>query len=108
MYVGTTPYGNQPQIYHAPPPPAHGYGVPSVITVNNSASGTPCPFCGSNTENYTERVIGGTAIAWAISLCCLGAGLCFWIPFVTDGCLDVQLKCVRCLNVKANIPAQCC
>ena len=84
-------------------------GGPTVIHVDNdNDDGTPCRFCGTNTTHTTERVVGKVTIAWS---CCLlfttVVGVC--IPcFFCDNCKDVDLKCIKCQQIKNTIPANCC
>ena len=112
------PYGQQPYGqpgYGQPPPPNYGhmpppnYGQqgPTIIHVNNDDDGTPCQFCGGNTDHVCRRTIGCVAIAWG---CCLFyfTGFLCCLPCCIDGCKDVELVCIKCQNVKNTIPANCC
>ena len=106
------PYGQpaygQPGYGQPPPPPVYGNQGPTVIHINNDDNdGTPCQFCGGNTEHITRRKVGCVAIAWG---CCLlyFTGILCCLPCFIDGCKDVELICVKCQNVKNTIPANCC
>ena len=112
------PYGQQPYGqpgYGQPPPPNYGhmpppnYGQqgPTIIHVNNDDDGTPCQFCGGNTDHVCRRTIGCVAIAWGCCLFYFTGFLCF-LPCCIDGCKDVELVCIKCQNVKNTIPANCC
>lgn len=106
-------YGQQPPPYGQPgygqpPPPQYGQQGPTVIHINNDDNdGTPCQFCGGNTNHITRRKVGCVAIAWG---CCLlyFTGILCCLPCCIDGCKDVELICVKCQNVKNTIPANCC
>lgn len=92
--------------YGAPPPPAYGYGAPqggpTVIHINNDDDGTPCQFCGTNTNHITRRKVGCVAIAWGICLLWTTGILCC-LPCFIDGCKDVEMVCIKCQNVKGTI-----
>ena len=92
---GQQPYGQQPGYVQQPgygQPPQYGnYGQqgPTVIHINNDDDdGTPCPFCGGNTNHICRRKVGCVAIAWG---CCLFyfTGFLCCIPCCIDGCKDV-------------------
>lgn len=92
--------------YGAPGYGAPGYGAPqggpTVIQINNDDNdGTPCQYCGTNTNHTTRRKVGCVTIAW--SLCLLGTGVLWCIPCFVDGCKDVELICIKCQNVKGTI-----
>lgn len=89
------PYG-QPG-YGQPPPPNYGQPAyyppqqqgPTVIHINNDDNdGTPCMFCGTDTNHITRRTVGCVAIAWG---CCLFyfTGFLCCLPCCIDGCKDV-------------------
>ena len=120
-------YPQQPG-YGAPPPPqygapgygAPGYGAPgygypppqqagpTVIHINNDDNdGTPCQFCGTNTNHTCRRKVGCVAIAWGVCLFWFTGILCC-LPCCIDGCKDVEMVCIRCQNVKGTIEANCC
>ena len=115
LMYGQPGYGQPPPMYGQQP----GYGMqqpgygapqqPTVIMVNNDNDndGTPCKYCGTNTEHITRRKVGCVAIAWG---CCLlyFTGVLCCLPCCIDGCKDVELICVKCQNVKNVIPANCC
>lgn len=99
-------YGQPPPPAYYPPPQQQG---PTVITIANNGGddGTPCQFCGKNTDHITRRTVGCTAIAWG---CCLFyfTGILCCLPCFMDGCKDIELVCIKCQNVKSEIPASCC
>ena len=104
MYGQPPPAYGQPAYgqpgYGQPPPPNYGYGQPpppnygqptgpTVIHINNDDDdGTPCQFCGGNTNHITRRTVGCVAIAWG---CCLlyTTGILCCLPCFIDGCKDV-------------------
>ena len=110
---GQQTYGQQPGFgqsqlnYGQMPPPNYGQQGPTIIHVNNDDDGTPCQFCGGNTDHVCRRTIGCVAIAWG---CCLFyfTGFLCCLPCCIDGCKDVELVCIKCQNVKNTIPANCC
>ena len=99
------PYG---QPGYGMPPPGYGQQGPTVIHINNDDDdGTPCQYCGTNTNHITRRKVGCVAIAWGFCLLWATGILCC-LPCCMDGCKDVELVCVKCQNVKNVIPANCC
>eukprot|EP00919_Chromeraceae_sp_WS-2016_P052641 GHVR01124965.1.p1 GENE.GHVR01124965.1~~GHVR01124965.1.p1 ORF type:complete len:122 (+),score=14.47 GHVR01124965.1:389-754(+) len=93
------------QQQYMPPPIQQG---PTVIHVaGNNDSGTPCPFCGTDTDHIPRKKIGCVTIAWA---CCLFyfTGFLCCIPCCMDGCKDTELVCIKCHQPKMTIQANCC
>ena len=88
-------YGGQPG-YGAPMQPVvepvympQQQAGPTVIQINNDDNdGTPCQFCGTNTNHICRRKVGCVAIAWGICLLWTTGILCC-LPCCMDGCKDV-------------------
>lgn len=78
--------GYQQPGYYPPPPQQQGGGNVIVID-NDNNDGTPCQFCGTNTNHITRKKVGGVAFAWG---CCLliTTGFFCWLPCCIDGCKD--------------------
>lgn len=91
----------------SPPPPPQQTG-PTIITLGgNNDNGTPCQFCGTNTNQIIRRKVGCVAIMWGVCLFVSTGFLCC-LPCCLDNCKDTELVCVQCQQIKNTIPANCC
>ena len=68
---------------------------------------TPCTNCGS-TRGTMARVPGCPVFSWCVCLFCFTGIFCFWIPFVSPGCYDLEVICTSCGRPKGYVEADCC
>ena len=90
-----------------PPPPQVQQG-PTIITIQgNNNDGSSCQFCGTNTGNMIRKKVGCTAILWGLFLLWLTGFLCC-LPCCMDSCKDTEIVCIKCNQIKNEIPASFC
>ena len=68
----------------------------------------PCPVCHFQGVDYVSLTPGCAAYSWSICLFIFTGLLCFWIPFVCDGCKDIKISCSKCRRTKCIIEKPCC